>query len=83
MQIPYRGSGTVYFNAKEYRCDLYYSENFGGIVLKINTINENTIGSFLQLPLEIWGSDFGPDIAVQGSWKHPISGLLRSLLCSS
>lgn len=53
MQIPYRGSGTVYFNAKEYRCDLYYSENFGGIVLKINTINENTIGSFLQLPLEI------------------------------
>ncbi len=53
MQIPYRGSGTVYFNTKEYRCDLYYSENLGGIVLKINTIDENTIGSFLQLPLEI------------------------------
>lgn len=53
MQIPYRGSGTVYFNTKEYRCDLYYSEKLGGIVLKINTIDENTIGSFLQLPLEI------------------------------
>ena len=53
MQIPYRGSGVVYFNAKEYRCDLYYSENLGGIVLKINTIDESTIGSFLQLPLEI------------------------------
>ena len=53
MQLPYRGSGRVYFNAKEYQCDLYYSEKLGGIVLKITTIDENTIGSFLQLPLEI------------------------------
>lgn len=53
MQLPYRGSGKVYFSAKEYRCDLYYSEKLGGIILKINTIDENTIGSFLQLPLEI------------------------------
>lgn len=53
MQLPYRGSGKVYFNSKEYQCDLYYSENLGGIVIKINTVDENTIGSFLQLPLEI------------------------------
>ena len=53
MQLPYRGSGKVNFNGKEYQCDLYYSEKLGGIVIKINTIDENTIGSFLQLPLEI------------------------------
>lgn len=53
MQLPYRGSGKVYFNTKEYQCDLYYSENLGGIVIKINIVDENTIGSFLQLPLEI------------------------------
>ena len=53
MQLPYRGSGKVNFNGKEYQCDLYYSEKLGGIVIKINTVDENTIGSFLQLPLEI------------------------------
>lgn len=53
MQIPYRGSGKICYNAKEYRCDLYYSENLGGIVLKINTVDKNSIGSFLQFPLEI------------------------------
>lgn len=53
MQLPYRGSGTVCFNSKEYQCDLYYSESLGGIVIKINTIDENTIGSYLELPLEI------------------------------
>lgn len=53
MQIPYRGSGKIHYNSKEYRCDLYYSENLGGIVLKINTVDENSIGDFLQFPLEI------------------------------
>ena len=53
MELPYRGSGKVYFNNKEYQCDLYYKETLGGIVIKINTIDENTIGSYLELPLEI------------------------------
>ena len=53
MQLPYRGSGKVFLNDKEYQCDLYYSEKLGGIVLKINTINEKTIGSFLEVPIEI------------------------------
>lgn len=53
MQLPYRGSGKVNFNSTEYQCDLYYSEHLGGIVIKINTVDENTIGSYLELPLEI------------------------------
>ncbi len=53
MEIPYRGSGKVYYNSKEYQCDLYYSEKAGGIVLKLNVKNPNTIGSFLEVPLEI------------------------------
>ena len=53
MQLPYRGSGTVCFNNKEYQCDLYYSESLGGIVIKVNTNDENTIGSYLELPVEI------------------------------
>ena len=36
MELPYRGSGKVYYADKEYPCDLYYNENEGGIILKIN-----------------------------------------------
>lgn len=53
MELPYRGSGNVYFSNKEYRCDLYYSESLGGIVIKINVTHEKLIGNFLELPLEI------------------------------
>ena len=53
MQLPYRGSGTVYFNEKEYNCDLYYNDKQGGIILKINVKHEKTLGSFLEVPLEI------------------------------
>ncbi len=34
MEVPYRGSGEVYVNEKAYRCDLYYSKNQGGIILR-------------------------------------------------
>lgn len=53
MELHYRGSGKVYFNEKEYRCDLYYNEKLGGIILKIDVKNEKMIGNFLEVPLEI------------------------------
>lgn len=53
MQLPYRGSGKIYFNSKEYLCDLYYSERYDGIVINVSTIDEDTVGSYLELPLEI------------------------------
>ena len=54
MELPYRGSGKVYYADKEYQCDLYYNEKEGGIVLKINVKNKNTIGSFLEVPLKFF-----------------------------
>ena len=53
MELPYRGSGKVYYADKEYQCDLYYNERQGGIILKINVKNKNIIGSFLEVPLEM------------------------------
>ena len=43
MELQYRGSGKVYFNEKEYKCDLYYNEKLGGIILKINVKNEKML----------------------------------------
>ena len=40
MEVQYRGSGKAYYNDKEYQCDLYYNEQHGGIILKINIKNE-------------------------------------------
>ena len=53
MEVPYRGSGEVYLNEKEYQCDLYYNEKQGGIILKIRVKNKKALGSFLQVPLEL------------------------------
>lgn len=53
MELQYRGSGKVFFNEKEYQCDLYYNEKQGGIILKINVKNEKTMGNFMEVPLEI------------------------------
>lgn len=53
MEVPYRGSGEVYLNEKEYQCDLYYNEKQGGIILKIRVKNEKALGNFLQVPLEL------------------------------
>ena len=53
MELPYRGSGDIFFNDNKYRCDLYYSEKLGGIVIKVNVKNEKIIGNFLELPIEI------------------------------
>ena len=53
MELQYRGSGKAFLNETEYRCDLYYNEKQGGIILKINVKNEKTLGDFLQVPLEI------------------------------
>ena len=53
MELPYRGSGKVYYADKEYQCDLYYNERQGGIILKINVKNKNRIGSFLEVSLEM------------------------------
>lgn len=46
MEIPYRGSGKVYYADKEHQCDLYYNEKQGGIILKINIKNKNRIDTF-------------------------------------
>ena len=53
MELQYRGSGKVFFNEKEYKCDLYYNEKQGGILLKINVKNEKVMGNFLEVPLEV------------------------------
>ena len=53
MQIPFRGSGVIYYLDKEYKCSLYYKEEGGGIVLDINHRTESGIGNFIELPLEI------------------------------
>lgn len=53
MQIPFRGSGVVYYYDKEYKCSLYYTEDGGGIILQIKHRSEHGIGDYLELPLEI------------------------------
>lgn len=53
MELQYRGSGKVYYNSKEYNCDLYYNEKLGGILLKINIRHKKMLGNFLELPLEM------------------------------
>ncbi|SFG07311.1 hypothetical protein SAMN04487761_10383 [Lachnospiraceae bacterium C7] len=53
MQLPFRGSGVVNYSNKEYKCALYYSDNGGGIVLKIMQLTETGFGDFFELPLEI------------------------------
>ena len=35
MKVNYTGSGKVFFQEKEYDCDLYLNEKKGGILLKI------------------------------------------------
>ena len=51
MELNYTGSGKVYFNEQEYRCDLYINENEGGILININI--PNALASFLALPINI------------------------------
>ncbi|MGI6173373.1 MAG: HEPN domain-containing protein [Christensenellales bacterium] len=53
IEVPYRGSGKVYFDEKEYQCDLYYNEEQGGIRILLNVKNEKSLGNFLQVPLEL------------------------------
>ena len=53
MQVQYRGFGKVYYSEKEYKCKLYYSEKEGGILLIITVKNENRVGNFFEVPLEI------------------------------
>ncbi|MBQ6520144.1 MAG: hypothetical protein IJI14_15630 [Anaerolineaceae bacterium] len=52
MEVHYRGSGKVKYNDSDYQCHLYFSEDQGGIVIKICNITK-FIGSFLELPIEI------------------------------
>lgn len=51
MEVQYRGSGKIFFKDNEYRCDLYYNEKLGGVLIDINHM-EN-MGNFLELPIEI------------------------------
>ncbi|WP_288478718.1 HEPN domain-containing protein [uncultured Clostridium sp.] len=51
MELNYTGSGKVYFNDQEYRCDLYINENEGGILININIAK--ALASFFDLPMNI------------------------------
>ncbi|WP_407301422.1 ApeA N-terminal domain 1-containing protein [Clostridium botulinum] len=51
MKLNYMGSGKVYFNEQEYRCDLYINENEGGMLIDINI--KKALASFLALPINI------------------------------
>lgn len=53
LKIPYRGTGHAFIGEKNYKCDLYYSENNGGIALKINVFHDNPFGNYLEVPLDI------------------------------
>ena len=53
MGIPYRGSGKIYYSEKEFKCDLYYDENEGEIIVIVNVTHEQSFGDYLALPLEI------------------------------
>ena len=53
MQIPFRGSGKVYYSDKEYACALYYSKDGGSVVVKVIKHTKSGIGNYLELPLEI------------------------------
>lgn len=51
MKLNYMGSGKVYFNEQEYRCDLYINENEGAILININIAQ--ALASFFDLPMNI------------------------------
>lgn len=51
MEVTYSGSGQIYFNEKEYECDLYLNEKYGGILVKINV--HDVIANYLEFPLEV------------------------------
>lgn len=51
MELNYTGSGKVYFNNQEYRCDLYINENEGGILIDISI--KKVLASFCALPINI------------------------------
>jgi len=51
MEVQYRGSGKIFYKDKDYRCDLYYNEKLGGVLIDINHM-EN-MGNSLELPIEI------------------------------
>ena len=53
MELRYNGSGKVYFNDKEYSCDLYLNNKLGGIFLRINVKDKNGLSDFYEVPLEI------------------------------
>lgn len=53
MEMPYRGTGNVFISEAEYQCDLYFSENNGGIALIINVRNGGVPASFIEIPLEL------------------------------
>lgn len=51
--IPYRGSGKVKICGNDYRCALYYREQSEEIVLQIRVENDEPIGNYLEVPLEM------------------------------
>lgn len=51
MKLNYSGSGIVFYNKKEYKCNLYTNKKQGGILIQINV--NNAFASYLELPLNI------------------------------
>lgn len=51
MNLNYSGSGIIYYNKTEYKCDLYINKNYGGILINISV--GNPFVNFLELPLNM------------------------------
>ena len=53
MQIPFIDSGKFYYFGKEYACALYYSEDGGGIFVKIIKHTKSGIGDYGNFHLKL------------------------------
>lgn len=51
MKLNYCGSGIVYYNESEYKCNLYINKEYGGILINISV--NNPFASFIEIPLNI------------------------------
>ena len=51
MKVSYRGSGKVLLLDKEYRCDLYYNDDMGGALIKIDY--PKRFGSLSEFPMKL------------------------------
>lgn len=51
MELSYSGSGLIFYNQKEYQCNLYTNQELGGILVEISVNDE--LANFLEFPFSI------------------------------